>query len=127
MRLILSCPNSMRKIQKLQELFILYKLLKVQKSPYNSTVMNRVLNSDPKQVTTGLSSSRTQFIYSTINISMLHLNSNTITTGTNSRQRVHIQIPIVIILNCLDIHAIMTRIISRQCHISSVCQFKPST
>ena len=96
------------------------------KSPYNSTILNRALNSDPKQVATDLSSSRTQFIYSTINISILHLNSNTITTGTNSRQRVHILIPIVIILHCLNIHAIMTGIISRQCHISSVCQFKPS-
>ena len=87
----------------------------------NSAKMNRILNSNPKQAATGLSSSQTQFIYSSINIPLLRLKSNTIMTGTNSRQRAHTLIPIVVILYCLNIHVIMTGITSRQCHISSVC------
>ena len=89
-------------------------------------MMNRLLNNDLKQATTGLTSSQMQFTYFTTNIPMLYLNINMVTTGVSSRHRIHVPIPRIINPCCLNIHAIMTEIISRQCHVSSICSFKPS-
>ena len=83
-------------------------------------MMNRLLNNDFKQATTGLTSSQMQFTYFTINVPMLYLNINALTTGVSGRQRIHVPKPRIIIPCCLNIHAIMIETISRQCHISSV-------